>query len=177
MHQILFIFHLKHDLNQSDSIVGLVLCLASVGSIFAGIVTPSLRRRLGFGAVWLGGMFLEGLSIVMIGPTITVSLIVLLTMGFTFSDTIMRVSWISLRQQVTPDHLLGRVTSTFLTLIAIPTSLGAIFTTLLAAKIGVPQTLIVVGIIAMLLAIIGCCTPASLTSSLQLKPEDSHSHR
>jgi MFS family permease len=155
----LFVFHLKHDLQQDDSVVGLILCLASVGSIVGGSITPLLRRRLGFSAVWLGGICLEGIFVALIGPTSLIALMVFFTMGFTFSDTVMRVSWMSLRQRVTPDALLGRVTAVFWTLSSIPALLGSVLTTFLASILGTPSTLIGIGVFVILIALIGCLTP------------------
>ena len=156
----LFIFHLKNDLHQNDNIVGLVLCLASVGSIVGGSITPLLRHRLSFGVVWLGGMFLEGFFVALLGPTSLLGPIIFLTIGYTFSDTIMRVSWMSLRQRATPDALMGRVTAVSWALISMPALVGSILTTFFASIIGAPYTLVGIGILVILITLIGCLAPA-----------------
>lgn len=55
----LFIYYLKHDLGQSDSAVGIVFAVAALGGVLGGVLAPLLRRRLGFGACFIGGMCLE----------------------------------------------------------------------------------------------------------------------
>lgn len=64
----LFIFHLKHDLSQGDSAVGLTLGLASIGAALGSLLAPWLRRRLGFGVTWIGGFAFSGLALALIGP-------------------------------------------------------------------------------------------------------------
>jgi MFS family permease len=158
----LFIFHLQHDLKQSDTIVGMVFSLANIGAILGGLLAPLVRRHLGFGHAWLGGVALEGLFIAAIGSTSLLPLLILFTIGFTFADTSMRIFSMSLRQQITPDHLLGRVTAAFWTLNTAPGPIGALFTTILAAHIGASPTLLFMGVYTLFLAITGLFTTANV---------------
>ncbi len=157
----LFIFHLQYDLKESDTIVGMVFSLANIGAILGGLLAPLARRHLGFGLAWLGGIALEGLFIAAIGSTPLLPLLILFTIGFTFADTSMRIFSMSLRQQITPDHLLGRVTAAFWTLNTAPGPIGALLTTLLAAHIGASPTLLLMGIYTLFLAIAGLFTAAN----------------
>lgn len=165
----LFIFHLQHDLKQGDTVVGIVFSLANMGAIAGGLLAGLLRRRFGFGLSWLGGIALEGLFIVFIGPTSTVLLIIIFTIGFTFADTSMRIFSTSLRQQITPDHLLGRVTSAFWVLNTAPGPIGAVCTTILAAHIGASSILELMGIYAIALAAVGLLTAANCREPLKVE--------
>jgi len=91
--------------------VGLLFGVGSIGMIVGGRAAPALRRRHGFGLCWIGGLILMG------------------------------VNSMSLRQQIIPDHLLGRVTAAFWTLIGVSGTLGAAGSTWLAARIGAPTVL------------------------------------
>jgi len=143
-----FIFHIKHDLAGNDTLVGIVFGLASIGGIIGGIIAPTLRRRLGFGPCWIGGFILNSLAIVMIGLSTNLVFCCLMAIVFTFSSTICSVCSMSLRQEITPDHLLGRVTSVFWTLIGVPGPLGSTLFTALSASLGAPLVIVVVGIVS-----------------------------
>ncbi|HET9111290.1 MAG TPA: MFS transporter [Ktedonobacterales bacterium] len=162
----LFIFHLKHDLSQGDSAVGLTLGLASIGAALGSLLAPWLRRRLGFGATWIGGFAFSALALALIGPAPSVTLVATFASCFTLGDTIRAILQMSLRQELTPDHLLGRVTSAFWTIGAVPMSLGAALGAALAQHVGAPAVLFGMGIGAFLLALIGAATPARIA-----KPE------
>lgn len=141
----IFIFHIKHDLRQSDTMVGLVFGLASIGGVVAGVVTPRLSRRWGFAACWISGMIGQFTAVALIGLAGNLLLIGLLAIVFTFASTLTGIISISLRQQITPDYLLGRVTSAFWTLTSSPAPIGAAVFTALAGHIGAAPVLCIVG--------------------------------
>jgi MFS family permease len=160
--QNLFVYYLKHDLGQQDNAVGTVFGVASLGTVLGGLLAPVLRRRWGFGACFLGGMIVEGIAIAMIGLVSSVPLIAALAAGMTFAHTVKTNNSLSLRQQITPNHLLGRVTSAFLTMIRLPRPLGATITTALAAQAGVPAVLVIIGVLGFVIALLGLLTPARM---------------
>lgn len=155
----IFIFHIKHDLGQNDSTVGLVFGLASIGGVVAGILTPRLRRRWGFAACWLGGMITQFVALALIGLSENLLLIGLFAVAFTFTSSLTAICSISLRQQITPDYLLGRVTSAFWTLTSAPAPIGAALFTALAGQIGAAIVLAAVGFGGALVACLGFFTP------------------
>ena len=156
----LFIFHIKSELGQSDNTIGIILGIASIGYIVAGVFIGRLRRRLGFGMCWLGGMVLEGVAIATIGIAPALFILAPLTILFTFSDSLKGITSMSLRQEITPDHLLGRVTSVFWMLLNVPGALGATLATGIAQYTGATPVLIGMGVFCIALAAIGVFTPA-----------------
>ncbi|HET8910614.1 MAG TPA: MFS transporter [Ktedonobacteraceae bacterium] len=155
----LFIFHLKHDLGQNDSAVGVIFGLASLGSLLAGIFFPLIRNRLGFGICWIGGFFLSFIALLLIGLSQQPIVIALLAILFTFSSVLAGMSSMSLRQQITPDHLLGRVTSAFWTIGSAPGPLGAALFTALTVKIGTPNVLLIIGSVGAVISLTAILTP------------------
>jgi hypothetical protein len=65
----------------------------------------------------------------------------------------------SLRQEITPDHLLGRVTSAFWTIHYLPGPIGAPLVTFAAARAGVPTVLLVLGLGLGAIALIAAFSP------------------
>jgi MFS family permease len=156
----LFIFHLKHDLGANDKVVGIVFGLASIGGIIGGVLAPTLRKRLGFGPCWLGSFFLNSISIILIAIAPNLIVCCLLAIVFTFTSTISGVVAMSLRQQITPDHLLGRVTAVYWTIIGVPGPIGAALFTNLSVRIGAPAVLEAVGTLCLGITMIGLFTAA-----------------
>ncbi|MBA3826623.1 MAG: MFS transporter, partial [Ktedonobacterales bacterium] len=156
----LFIFRIRHDLHQGSSAVGLVFGLASLGGIGAGILAPRLRRRFGFGFVFLGGLVLEGGAFIGFGLANSVIFAALLGIAFVFSDTLSIITSMSLRQQMTPDALLGRVTATYQMLIEVGSPIGAAVTTALAARTGAGPVMMGMGLCVLIMVGIGSFTPA-----------------
>jgi hypothetical protein len=66
----------------------------------------------------------------------------------------------SLRQQVTPAHLLGRVSAAFWTVIAAAGPVGALLATSLAEVNGAATVLMGMGLLGVMVAVAGLFTPA-----------------
>jgi len=155
----IFIFHIKRDLGQNDSTVGLVFGLASLGGLVAGVIAPRLRRRWGFAVCWIVSMIAQFVALTLIGLSMSLLIISFLAMIFTFTSSLTAICSISLRQQITPDYLLGRVTSAFWTLTSAPAPIGAALFTALAGHIGAAAVLCIVGIGGVLASCSGFFTP------------------
>lgn len=155
----LFIFHLKHDWNEDDNAVGVMLGLSSVGFILGGMTVAWLRPRLGFGICFLGGLGINGFSTLMIGLAPNFLLICLMGMVLTYASSIQGTVSMTLRQTITPNRMLGRVTAIFWTLQAVPGPVGAAIATTIAEKIGAVPVLIGIGLFIMVLSFGGIFTP------------------
>jgi MFS family permease len=158
----LFVYHLKHDLGQNDRAVGLVFSIASTGAIAGGLLAAPARRRWGFGVCYLGPAIVEGGVLAGIGLAPAVAVMVPLVAGFTFLEILKGVNSIALRQQVTPDHLLGRVTAAFWTINSAPGPIGAALLTALAATFGASAILMTIGALFTAIALLGLRSPARI---------------
>lgn len=119
--------------------------------MLAGIFASRLRRRWGFGVLFIGGLLLQGISLAVAGLAPTVVIVVLITVIYTFAESIRGGVTMSLRQELTPDHLLGRVTAAFWTVFSVPGPLGAAAITAIGARAGAPRTLVVMGVLVLAL--------------------------
>jgi MFS family permease len=127
------IYYLKHDLGQGDGVVGVVLAVAALGTVAGALVVAPLRRKLGFGTCWTGSVLLCGLAVGGLGMSGSVPPVALLAAVYLGCTSVAGICSMSLRQQITPDHLLGRVTAAFWT---IHFSLGPIGVALLTWAAG-----------------------------------------
>jgi MFS family permease len=165
----LTIYRLRHDLGRSDDTVGIVFGLASFGALIGGALAPLLRRKRGFGFSFLGSAMLLGAATALIGVMPSVSLIALMAGLYGFGNTVRSVSSVSLRQQVTPDYLLGRVSSAFWAMLTVLSPLGTAGATSLAEWVGASTMLVITGIMCILVAVIGLFTRAQMR-----KPETAY---
>ncbi|MDB5078445.1 MAG: transporter [Chloroflexi bacterium] len=155
----LFIFHLKHDWKEDDNAVGIMLGLSSIGFIIGGVTVAWVRQRLGFGFCFLGGIAVGGVSTAFIGLAPSFLLICLMGMAFTYASSVQATVSMALRQAITPNHMLGRVTAIFWALNAVPGPLGAAIATTIAEKTGTVTVLVGIGIFCLVLALVGLFTP------------------
>ncbi|GIG87440.1 MFS transporter [Plantactinospora endophytica] len=154
-----FIYHVKHDLGRSDGAVGQVLAAAAGGTIVAALLVAPVRRSLGFGACWIGAYALSGLAVAGVGLTRDVPALALLVAGYTFGTSLAGICSMSLRQQVTPDRLLGRVTSAFWTLHSALGPLGAAVLTGAVARYGTAPVCLAAGLVCLGIAAVATRTP------------------
>jgi MFS family permease len=153
------IYHLRHDLDQPDGTIGLVLTTGAAGTMIGSLVVPWLRRRLGFGACWIGSVALSGIAIATLSLTGRVFEVGALMAGYFCCVSIGGICSLSLRQEVTPEHLLGRVTSAFWTIHFSLGGLGAAAFTWLAQHHGTRVTFALAGAGCLAVAVAALSTP------------------
>jgi MFS family permease len=132
----LFIFRLKHDLGQGDAGTGLTFAIASAAAVLAAIFTPWLRARISFHRIWVSAFVLQGLALIASSPSQSFALLAVGAALYMAAMTTTMICQASIRQERTPQHLLGRVTSSYLVLVALPAPVGALLATTLAARFG-----------------------------------------
>ncbi|WP_205302070.1 MFS transporter [Nonomuraea montanisoli] len=153
------IYRLKHDLGQTDSVVGVVLGVGAVGTMVGSMLVARVRRTLGFGPSWIGAQVVSGLAILSLGLAGSVWGVAAFMALYLACVSVAGICSMSLRQQVTPPHLLGRVTSAFWT---IHFSLGPVGAAALgwgAEHRGATTVFVVAGVSCLVLALIAFFTP------------------
>ena len=153
------IYYLKHDLGQGDGVVGLVLAVAALGTVAGALLVAPLRRRLTFGTCWTGAVILSAPAIAGLGATGSVPPTAALAALYLGCASVAGIASMSLRQQVTPDHLLGRVTAAFWTIHFSLGPLGAALLTWAAGHYGVMPACVASGVTCFFIGTIGLLTP------------------
>ncbi|GHB60347.1 MFS transporter [Streptomyces cirratus] len=155
----LLIYRVEEDLHQSSAILGYVMAVSGLGTLVGAVTAAALRRRLGFGVCWLGSVAATAVGFAGIGVSRSVPVIAVLAALFMFGLTVGGVCSMTLRQEVTPQHLLGRVTAAFWTVHNASGPAGAAAVTALAARHGVPAVSLAGGVFCLLLVGAGLLTP------------------
>lgn len=149
------IFRLKDELGQPDTVVGYVLTAGTVGTFVASFVVARVRGRLGFGPSWIGAFSLAGLAVAGMGLARSVPALAVLMAVMLLGTGVAGICSMSLRQEITPGHLLGRVTAAFWTIHSALGPLGAGAITAVAAGVGVTPVLLAVGTAMVAIALSG----------------------
>src|SRR5205814_8864677 len=115
------VLYAARGLGFSAGRVGALWMLAGIGSLSATAAIGRLNRRLGFGPAMLGGMLGTGVGWLLLaaasgGEFAASALFGLGLLVLDFSGMVFFINYLTLRQAVTPDPLLGRVTATLLCL-------------------------------------------------------------
>lgn len=155
----LVVFHVKQNLEQPDAVVGYVLGAGAIGTIIGSAAVARVRKRLGFGPTWLLSTTLAGLAVVALALPGGVAGIGALMALFSLAITVGAICSMSLRQEITPAHLLGRVTAAFWTIHFALGPLGATLATWTAAGQGVAPVVAVMGTGLLLTALGGLFSP------------------
>jgi MFS family permease len=92
---------------------GFLLAACAVGSVAGGLVNPSLTRRLGMMPSLIIGGAVDAAVFVGLGLAPDPAVAAVMLAGQGFGVTMWNVVTVSLRQQIVPSRLLGRVTSVY----------------------------------------------------------------
>ncbi|MFG1670103.1 MFS transporter [Streptomyces sp. Y7] len=155
----LVIYHLKHDLGHDDGTVGTVMAVGALGTITGALLVARVRRRAGFGATWTGAVAVCGISFAGLGWAQDVPVVAALAAAFLACVGMAGTCSMSLRQEVTPEPLLGRVTSAFWTLQYAAAPIGAAVLTWAAEHQGTTPVSLVAGACCVLIAGAALFTP------------------
>lgn len=147
----LLIYRVQHDLGRDAATLGYVIAVSGAGSVAAALGAGRLRRLFGFGTCWLASVAMIAVGVAVTGVSRSVPVIAALAAVSMFGMTLGGVCSMTLRQEVTPDHLLGRVTSAFWTVHNAAGPVGAAVLTLLASRHGVPAVSLAGGALCLLI--------------------------
>jgi predicted MFS family arabinose efflux permease len=143
-------------LGMGPALLGLTVAVGGIGSLLGSLFAERAVRRLGLGPMFVVMLVVMGVSGLFIplagGPLWQATLFMSLAQLGDAARTVYIIGEESLRQSVTPQHLLGRVNASSQLLVAGVGPLGAILGGVLADTIGVRETLFV----AALGPFIGC---------------------
>ena len=163
--QILFA---TRTLGLSEGAVGLSFVGLGAGTILSSIVGNRISRRVGPGPTLVLGIAICGIGW-LLGACAPVSAVGVLMfsamlMMFGFGAVLIFITFLAMRQAVTPAPLLGRMTSTMRWLILLPAGPGALLGGWLGEHYGLRSSLVFASGSALLLALIAWRQPVIRTT-------------
>jgi MFS family permease len=154
--QILFA---TRELGLNERQVGLCYVGIGIGTVSAGALGHRISRRIGTGPCLLWGFAICGVGWLQLAMAPAnawgVASFVFMLLCFGLGAVLIFINFLALRQAVTPEPLLGRMTSTMRWLILVPALPGALLGGWLGEHLGLRWALATGGIGAIALAIAG----------------------
>jgi MFS family permease len=145
------------ELGFSAGHVGILFMTAGLGSLAAAGVTMHLNQRFGMGRTMLGGVGGTGVAWLVIGASSGSFWVASLLFGgglflLDLAAMIFFINYLSLRQALTPDRLLGRVTATLISLTVAAAPLGGLAGGWIGDHLGLRAAMLMAGAGAVVLA-------------------------
>jgi len=170
--QILFA---TRTLGLSEQAVGLSYMGMGVGTVLASVLGNRISARVGPGPCLVLGFATCGAGWLMLAAApanlLGVAAFALMLMLFSAGAVLVFINFLALRQAVTPEPLLGRMTSTMRWLILLPAGPGALIGGWLGEHLGLRWALAFAGGSAMLLALLAWRSPVIRNVRTLPKPE------
>ncbi len=158
--QILFATRI---LGLSEQAVGLSYMGMGVGTILASLYGNRISRKLGPGPCMVVGVTVCSLGwlLLALAPVNAwgVAAFVVMLACFSIGGVLIFINFLALRQAVTPEPLLGRMTSTMRWLILLPAGPGALIGGYLGEHLGLRYSLGFAGVGALMLALLAWRNP------------------
>ncbi|MGE0357257.1 MAG: MFS transporter [Burkholderiales bacterium] len=157
--------------------VGVLFMLAGVGSLTAAGAVGPLNARYGFGPTMLVAMGGTGVAWLVLGAATGGHVVASIVFGLglfllDFSAMTFFINYLTLRQTVTPDRLLGRVTATMISLTTATAPLGGIAGGWIAEQWGLRATILLAGAGALaMIPLIAWTSPLAGLRTLPVPPE------
>jgi MFS family permease len=136
------------ELGLSPAAIGFTIALGGISSLVGALLARWVLRRFGLGRTLIGALILSSAAAVLmpLAGSIPGSGLILLSVAQLLGDVfgmLYTIHTISLRQAITPDHLLGRVNSSLRLVEDGIAPLGALTGGVLGAALGVQNTLFI----------------------------------
>ena len=158
MQVAVLILFATRDLNLSAGAIGVAYMCGGLGCVLAAANAERLSARFGVGSIIVYGLALTAFGWQAFGmisgpPWVATLALGIAMLVFDFGAVLYGINYLALRQAITPDRLMGRMTATmrFCTVAAAP--LGSLAGGALATGIGLRATLWVIGVLGLALAI------------------------
>lgn len=169
MFSAVILVFLARGLRLPPGTIGLLMSAGSVGGLVGAMSISALGRRFGaVRAAWLPLVLgcVLGLLVPLAKPGIGLVFFVAGWFGFSFAFAAYNVAGVTLRQQLCPPELLGRMNATVRVLCLGPMPLGALLGGALNASLGARSTLWITQIGALAVAAILLLSPLRTTGAL-----------
>ncbi|MEW2624627.1 MFS transporter [Streptomyces sp. NPDC048106] len=103
-------YFVRTDLGRPPQVIGLIITVYAVGAIVGAALTPRLRRSST--RVMVAGTTIGGVALLVFAVTSSLPLILAAALLAGTGEAVAAIFYTTLRAEITPDELLGRVTTT-----------------------------------------------------------------
>ena len=145
--------YIRDTLHAGTIMFGAISAMVGVGMIVGTQLVTRLARGRSNASVVLGGLFALGVGAALLGAFRNSPMAALSTFTIGFAIAFVWIPAQTMSQQETPPAMVGRVSSTFMSLIAVSQVLGLLLSGYLAQKLGIrPLFMACAGVLAVISA-------------------------
>ena len=146
------------ELSLSAGAIGFAYAIGGVGCVIASALAQRLSARYGVGPMLVNGLIMTAFAWQAFGliggpPWFAAFVLGLTMMVFDFGAIMWGINYLALRQAITPDRLLGRMTATMRFFGVSVAPLGSLVGGALATVVGLRATLLTVGVLGLMLSV------------------------
>ncbi|MFB0832702.1 MFS transporter [Brevibacillus laterosporus] len=163
-------YYLRNELHIDGMLFGISFALFEfIPMLVAGYYAPLLGKKFKMESVVLSGAFMYALSLIGMGITTIYPIVIFSGMILNASSVFIVVNWNTMIQQQIPNHILGRVSGTVLTVQSVALLSGGAISSFLITLISAQWVLIGFGLITGLFAVITLNLPFAHLKSSNVK--------
>ncbi len=152
------VFYAKRQLSATDGQVSFLFAAGAAGVVLVSLAAGRLRRfRLG--RILVVSLALNGITIIGLGLTSRYAIAIVLWAINSAVSILFNINTMTLRQQIVPDRLLGRVMTVSMVLAWSVIPLGALAGGFVVARAHIAPVLIVIGVVIVLAAAVAAASP------------------
>jgi MFS family permease len=141
------------SLHLSAALIGLVIAAGNLGFVLGAVAAPAAMRRLGLGrtlalsqlflafSLFFAPLALFGMPVVLLGGSLLLQ---------NLHNNVYAINQITLRQSITPRQAQGRMNASMRAVIVGAVPLGSVLGGYLGTTLGLPQTMLLGGAIALI---------------------------
>jgi MFS transporter, ENTS family, enterobactin (siderophore) exporter len=141
------------DLAQSEGVYGIVISAFGVGAVVGSLIAARAGQRINVARALIGGVGVAGLAVLGLSLFAAVPVLFALTVVGGLAETLVAVTYVSVRAAYSPDALLGRIGSTARMVSLGLQPIGVIIGGVLIDTIGGTETIAVLGAGSLILAL------------------------
>ncbi|MCQ6553745.1 MFS transporter [Streptomyces sp. C10-9-1] len=177
MVQSLFLLYAVRERGLSAAAVGFVMGAAALGGLLGAVIASTVVRRLSVGTAYR-----VSVSVIFLGPLLVPAaggpqwLLMSLFVASFFLEylggSVSNVLIVSLRQAITPQHLMGRMTAAMRMLLYGGGALGGPVGGVLAGVVGLREALWVAGVLSALMLVPIVLSPVGRLRTMPTGPDD-----
>lgn len=143
-----YVLYATRTLDIGAGLLGIIFAVGSIGALLAAFIARAIMERLGLGRTIIFGSLMSFVGALLTPLAqgqllVAASFLVVGRMLMGFGSTIYNIHQVSLRQTVTPDHLLGRMNASMRFIIWGTMPIGGLIGGVLGELIGLRPTLAV----------------------------------
>jgi MFS family permease len=155
----LMIFHVTRNLSLHADAVGTLVMAIGIGYVLGSLVVARLRQRLGFGVCFLGSFAISAACLVILGGSRQLTAMAFAAGLYGAAFMFYHVPSLTLRQELPPASLQGRVAGATGVIFVTANGIGAAGGSAVGEWIGVPWTMALLAAGCILLFLVGLCSP------------------